>query len=285
MRLVFPLLVSAFATSALAAPSEVIPVWPDQRIPTWDAPTQPERDTTDPDGRRVGGERVMRVTNVAQPSLHVTHPDSGPSDTMIVIAPGGGFYILAWDLEGTEIAQWLNGLGFSAAVLKYRVPTAQMDAKWLPPAQDLQRSISLMRETYRRVGAIGFSAGAHTTARASLSPNRLYESVDAADKNQSYPDFAVIVYPAWITQEDDPDRLVEPMRVVDETPSMFFAHAADDRLPAANCIGLFQMLSARDGDSSELHIFTDGGHGFGGRVTETAADAWKSLCETWLRRQ
>ncbi len=247
------------ATSTATA-VEVLRVWPGQP-PAWNAPDQGEHDTSQPDSRLVAGKSVIRLGFVSQPELHIYRASpSHQSDTAVVICPGGGYSILAWDLEGTEIAQWLQGIGVTAAVLKYRVPTRNEEKKWLPPVQDIQRSISLIRSGAvkgfkpQRVGVLGFSAGGNASARAATAPKRLYSPVDDSDQASETPDFAVLVYPAWLVEEDDPTKLIDDIQVTDDTPPMFFAHARDDRITCMGSVTLFAELQRRN-IAAALHVF------------------------------
>ncbi len=269
---------------------QVLRVWPGQP-PAWTAPAEKEHDTSGADSRLVAGESVIRLGFVSQPELHIYRPTSASrSETAVIVCPGGGYSILAWDLEGTEIAEWLQGIGVTAAVLKYRVPTRNEEKKWLPPVQDIQRSVSLIRsgavEGFKpeRVGVLGFSAGGNASARAALAPKRLYKANDDVDQISETPDFAVLVYPAWLVKEEDPTKLIDELQVTDESPPMFFAHARDDRITCMSSVTLFSELQKRN-ISAALHVFAGGGHGFGARVSDTADDHWPSLCQSWMRDQ
>lgn len=271
-----------------AAHTSVYSLWPGEP-PAWNPPSQPERDTTGPDGRRVAGKPVVRLGFVSEPQLHVYHVDPNlASDTAVIICPGGGYSILAWDLEGTEIAEWLRGIGVTAAVLKYRVPTRNESSRWLPPVQDIQRAISLMRSggldgvRPARIGVLGFSAGGNASARAATATKRTYKPVDAQDRARYRPDFGVLVYPAWLVESDDPTKLIEDIRVDETTPPMFFAHARDDRVTCMSSVTMFSELN-RNGVPAALHIFSAGGHGFGGRDSGSAESYWPALCEAWMR--
>lgn len=278
---------AAFFISSIARADDadrVVRVWPGEP-PKWTAPNEKERDTSGPDSNLVAGRSVIRLGNVSTPELHL-FPAEGATTTMIV-CPGGGFSILAWDLEGTEIATWLQKNGISAAVLKYRVPTRSEDEKWVPPVQDLQRSISLVRSgaidsmPTNKVGIMGFSAGGHTAARAALSTKRLYDPIDEHDQSSPVPDFAALIYTAYLTQSKESDNLSEELKVTDKTPPMFFAHALDDRISCMGSVALFVELK-RNNVPSSLHVFSTGGHGFGGRDTGNEKDQWLPLLKLWL---
>ncbi|MDB4506129.1 alpha/beta hydrolase [bacterium] len=269
---------------AVATADLILPVWPNDP-PTWNAPDQPEVDTTTDKSNKIAGRGLIRLTNVSTPELHVFRPHTDPTNTTVLIAPGGGYSILAWDLEGTEIATWLQSLGVTAIVLKYRVPTGREPQKWLAAVQDLQRSISLIRAneiagiTTDRVGVLGFSAGGNASARVATATERMYEAEDESDTQHFVPDFAVLIYPAWLVKQGT--DLIEDLTVTSETPPVFMAHAANDPVTCMSSVGLFAALQTKT-VPAELHVFKSGGHGFGGRETGEPTDAWKALCRTWM---
>lgn len=267
----------------------VVTVWPNSP-PTWDAPTQPESDTSGPHDRSVAGQPVIRLGHVSIPQLHVFAAKDAagqPSSTIVVVCPGGGYNILAWDLEGTEIAQQFQASGVTAVVLKYRVPTRPRDDRWTPVIQDIQRSIALCRSgavtgsVPTHVGVMGFSAGGNAAARAATTTQRTYESVDDADATITPPDFACLIYPAWLVQEDDPDTLQDGITINAQTPPMFLAHAENDGLTVMNVVTTFTRLH-QAGVPAALHVFTGSGHGFGSREDGRADDLWMPLCVRWL---
>lgn len=233
---------------------------------------------------------VKRYENVSQPTLTLYKPaaelDTGAA---VVVCPGGGYNILAWDLEGTEVAEWLNSIGVTAIVLKYRVPRRADLPKHLAPLQDAQRALSIVRSKAaewkidpRRIGILGFSAGGHLSAAACTNfDQRQYEPVDAADQASCRPDFAVLVYPAYLNEGD---RLSPEIRVTEQTPPIFFAHAGDDRIGPENSIALYLALKQAK-VPAELHVYASGGHGFGLRPSEHPCSTWPESCERWLRSQ
>lgn len=271
-----------------AAEPMVVDLWP-EKPPGFQVEGGPERDTTGPDGRGVAGRSVIRLGDVSKPQLHVYQPAEGKRNgTAVVICPGGGFNILAWDLEGTEVAEWFNSLGVTAAVLKYRVPTRSADPNWLPPTQDAQRALSLVRAhadewqvNPERVGILGFSAGGRTAAMATVNPSkRLYEKVDATDEAAHRPDFTVLVYPAYLV--DDKGTLLPEVTVSKETPPTFLVHAYDDGVTPKSSVQFF--LACKDaGVPAELHIYDTGGHGYGLRKTEQPVTRWSERCAEWMK--
>lgn len=275
---------------SVAAEPVVVPLW-SGKPPGPPAMTNgPERDFQKPEDRLVGGATVMKLGNVERPEVHVfLAPKNKANGAACVVCPGGGFSILAWDLEGTEVAEWLNSIGVAAIVLKYRVPTRQHDAdgKWQGPVMDAQRALSLTRSRAKewgldvdRVGILGFSAGGETAARTAVKHgSRLYEAIDPVDKSTCRADFAILVYPGGIT--DLEGKLREEYAVTKETPPMFFVHAADDRVKAEGSVELFLALK-KAGVPSELHVYRDGGHGYGLRPDTARVTRWPSDARAWL---
>ncbi|MFK8112926.1 MAG: alpha/beta hydrolase [Rubripirellula sp.] len=268
----------------------VVPVWP-EAPPTWKAPTEKERDTSTEKSGKIAGQPLMRLGFVSKPELHVFRAEKKQSTgTVVLIAPGGGYSILAWDLEGTEIAQWLQGIGVTAIVVKYRVPTRESETKWLAAVQDIQRSVSLVRSgaiegvDAKAIGVLGFSAGGNASARVATATKRHYQPVDSADATSASPDFGVLIYSAWLNQKEDPHQLDRDFIVHEKSPPMFLAAAQDDRKYVMSSVTMFRALSDH-GVKASLHVFERGGHGFGGRTAGLPTDAWRGLCETWMRDQ
>jgi endo-1,4-beta-xylanase len=277
------------AWSAETDADAVISIWPESP-PDWKTLEQAEKDTSGPNGQLVGGRSVIRLGFVSSPELHVYRAEADASGTVVLISPGGGYSILAWDLEGTEIAKWFQDRGVTAIVVKYRVPTRQLDEQWRPAVQDLQRSIALASSggipgvEPKQIGVIGFSAGGNATARVALASKRYYEPIDDHDQGKLRPDFAILVYPAWLVRDGNPNELIDDLKVTADSPPMFFAHAQDDRVNCMSSVTLFSKLKQAQVPAS-LHIFNAGGHGYGARTTDAPTDAWPGLCETWMRSQ
>lgn len=240
-----------------------------------------------------GEKKVMRVTNVTKPTLTVFRPakekDTGAA---VIIAPGGGYNILAWDLEGEEVATWLNSLGVTGIILKYRVPRRSGEARDKPPLgplQDAQRAVSLVRSKAeewgidpKRIGMLGFSAGGHLTAATATNwDRRTYEAVDEVDKVNCRPDFTILIYPAYLTAKEG-EGLAPDIRVTKETPPTFFAHANDDPVTPESSVRMYLALK-RAGVPSELHVYNTGGHGFGLRPSEHPCSQWPQRCADWLK--
>ena len=232
------------------------------------------------------GDNIIRLTDVYTPSMTVYRPvDAKGVTPAVLVCPGGGYNILAIDLEGTEIAEWLNSIGITAVVLKYSVP----DNEW-GAFNDGQRAMALIRHNAKdweidpqRVGIIGFSAGANLAARLSTNfEEKKYDHVDKADKENSRPDFAMLVYP-WLRVENEDDELAEEFVVTSKTPRTILIHAQDDWVKPENSILYFLALKKAK-VKSELHVFPSGGHGYGLRPSEHAVSGWPKLCKVWMQK-
>lgn len=294
MRLALLALVSlAFAAHTRAAEPIVLDLW-DGTPPGVPPRTTAAEGPVDKPGEEklVAGKKIIRLGNVSVPQLTVYRPEKPhPAGTAVVICPGGGFSILAYDLEGTEAAEWLNSLGITAAVLKYRVPTRDQEPPWGAPVQDAQRALSLLRSRAAEwsldpahVGILGFSAGGATAGWTALAEGRRsHEARDSADQQSCRPDFAALIYTGGFIDKET-GQLRADVRPTAQTPPMFFVHAADDSgTPPTHSLLLAAAL-AKAGVPAETHVFASGGHGFGLRPVEgQPATAWPRLCEDWLR--
>jgi len=264
-----------------AAEPEIWELWPG--TPPGDSgDIGAEHDTTTPDGRMVAGRRVTRLTNVSKPLLSIYRPspelDTG---TAVIIAPGGGHRILAYDLEGTEVADWLNSIGVTGVLLKYRVPFRDPDKRWLAAAQDGQRAVSVVRARAgeigvdpNRIGILGFSAGGTPVRYSALLSERLYEPLDEYDNAPFRPDFAAPIYSGGVP---------EGARVTKDSPPFFMVIAHDDQERSIAVAQLYIALK-KAGVSTELHIYESGGHGYGLRQTKLPVTRWPERMEAWMRR-
>ena len=203
--LIGTVLLGTTGLSRAEKPDAVLKLWP---VSSPGAPMDvgPEQDFTKDSDRLIAGRRIIKLGNVSSPEAHVFLPPANKrTGASVVICPGGGFSILAWDLEGTEVAQWLNTLGVAGIVLKYRVPTRDQTPRWLAATQDTQRAISLTRHNARdwgidpeRVAVLGFSAGGMAAFKTSVATKRLYEQVDDADEASFRPDRSILIYAAGL---------------------------------------------------------------------------------------
>lgn len=273
-----------------AADPVILNLWPD-RPPGETQELPPEADQTKTDDKLIGGRRIIKLGNVSTPQITVYRPapakDTGAA---VVVCPGGGHHILAYDLEGTEVADWLTSIGVTGIVLKYRVPFRDPDQRWLAAVQDAQRAMSIVRSKAcewgidsQRIGICGFSAGGETAGLTSLLTERQYDALDEIDQQPFRPDFALLVYPGGFTAKDG-DSLREYITVPDNAPPVFFVHAFDDRVTMQNSLLLASALKAAGG-SAELHLFTTGGHGYGLRPTSEAITRWPVRAAEWMRER
>jgi acetyl esterase/lipase len=238
--------------------------------------------TGEPGGRR--------VADVSRPTLTVLRPSKAENTgAAVIIAPGGGYRFLSWDHEGLDVATWLNTIGVTGIVLKYRVPQRSEHPKH--PLQDAQRAISLVRSKAKewdldekKIGFLGFSAGGHLACVAATNfDHRAYDALDVADKASCRPDFAVMIYPGGIMQRSGTE-LISDIRVTKDSPPTFLAHCSDDR-GSAEQSALVYLALKRAGVPAELHIYATGGHGFGIRQSKNPVSQWPARCAEWMRSQ
>ena len=250
-----------------------------------------EQDFNKPTDRLIAGRKIIKLGNVSVPQAHVyLAPEEKRTGAAVVICPGGGYNILAWDLEGTEVAEWLNSAGVTAIVLKYRVPTGNLNPKWLAPVQDAQRTISLVRSRAAtwgveldKIGVLGFSAGGDTAARTALATSRLYEASDEVDASSCHANAGILIYPAYLTDKERTGHS-EDIIVTKDSPRMFLAHAYDDPVTPESSLYLALALK-KNGVPAELHMYDAGGHGYGLRhVDALPVTGWNHRCSDWLRR-
>ncbi len=271
------------------ADPRIIPVWPD-KAPGETKDLPPEGPL--PDNKPiVAGKPITLLANVSTPTLAVYKPEASiDTGRSVIICPGGGHYILAYDLEGTEVADWLNRIGITAILLKYRVPGRDPENKSLAAVQDAQRSVSLVRSMSKelgidpdKIGVLGFSAGGEVAARASFqTAQRLYPKLDSVDEVSMVPNFAILVYPAYLVSKDE-TQLLEGVTPSKNGPTTFMVHAFDDPVTPQSCLLLASALK-RAAIPFELHIYPTGGHGYGLRHFDGApVTDWPTLCETWLK--
>jgi acetyl esterase/lipase len=234
---------------------------------------------------------TLRIGLVTEPTMTLYKaPPEIFNGTAVVICPGGGYNILAYDKEGTEVAQWLNTLGITAAVLKYRVPRRDKDAPHAAPLQDAQRCIRLLRHNATQwginpgaIGVLGFSAGGNLAVMAGTHWDETsYAKQDAADEVSCRPDFLIPIYPAYLGDEKTIGPLNPLVKITAKTPPTFIAVTHDDQLRGVNA-ALFYVELKRSGIPAELHIYTKGGHGYGLRPSDDPVHTWPQRCEEWLR--
>lgn len=228
--------------------------------------------------QEMGDDGILRIQQMPMPTLQKFPVVKSPKGKVVIVCPGGGYQILAVNHEGTEIAQWLNALGYTAYVLRYRVPDNREGA-----LQDVQRAIRIARAENpgKQVGVMGFSAGASLTARAATrfqSPS--YTATDETDTQSARPDFAALIYPAYM-DEGEHHTLTPELTITEQTPPFFVFQTADD--PYGNSALVISQALRNHKIPVQLHIYEKGGHGYGLRANlAEAASKWPKLMEEWL---
>jgi len=239
-------------------------------------------------GSTTGGAPVLRVSNVGEPTITIYQaPQEIASGAAMIVCPGGGYHILAYDLEGEEICEWLNNIGITAILLKYRVPRRESLEKHEAPLQDIQRAMSYVRGKADelnidpgRIGVMGFSAGAHLAATASTNyQKRTYEPIDDLDKVNLRPDFCLLVYPAYLDSENF--KVAPELKVTSKTPPTMIIQTADDTSYINSSLFYYYALKEA-GAPVWMHLYNKGGHGYGLRSTGHTVNEWPDRVEDWL---
>jgi len=272
------------------------PLWPGTPPDAKPMPG-PEYAKTD-DKSLIGGKSVTAIGNVSQPTMTVYPPTGKNTGAAVVVFPGGGFQILAIDLEGTEVCDWLTARGITCVLLKYRVPSAPYDWRCdcrphnlevsVSALQDAQRSLRLVRSRAaewqidpHKIGVIGFSAGGYLVAEVSTRFKRpSYRPVDAVDSESSRPDFALAIYPGHLST--DKVAFNRNVPVTRETSPTFLLQAEDDHVDGVDqALAYFTALKNAE-VPTEMHLYAHGGHAFGLRPTSDPITRWPALAETWM---
>ncbi|MDF1740834.1 MAG: alpha/beta hydrolase [Verrucomicrobiales bacterium] len=284
MKLIYTLMLAAAcsASTALAAPLEPINLWP-EGVPGEAKPL------AEPESVALKGDYEIEImSNVSIPQLTM-YPAENPNGTAVIVCPGGGYNILAYSHEGTEVCEWLNSIGITAGLLKYRVPRRDQLAKHEAPLQDVQRAIGMMRaraDEWKiksdKIGVLGFSAGGHLSSMALTSDgSRTYKADPKFDSGSCIPNFGVLVYPAYQLDEKNPDKLSPEINVSETTPPAFLVVAHGDKQWAEGSARFYIEMKRADRDC-ELHIFGKGGHGFGFANTDEEIKQWPTLAAKWM---
>jgi len=277
------------ALTCAASESQVIDLWPGT-APGGTGGIGEERDTTTAKDNLIAGKSVIRLGNVSKPTIAIYRPPTEKQNgAAVIVCPGGGYHILAMDLEGTEVCEWLNSIGVTGILLKYRVPKRNGAEK--PAAfQDVQRALGLVRAHAKewsldpkRIGVLGFSAGGHLAAHLSNQCDpRSYAPVDEADRLSCRPDFVVLIYPGGLTIKEQGDRLAPELSVNSNTPPTFMAMAQDDPVRVENVLVYAGALRKAE-VPFELHVYPTGGHGYGLRPSKDLVTTWPARATEWMR--
>lgn len=280
---------TAGAAAEAGRAGETFAVWPGPP-PGASVDLPPEADTTTEAGDLVAGRRVIRLGNVSTPTVTVYRPPAAlATGTGVVICPGGGHRILAMDLEGSEVAEWLNSLGVTAFVLKYRVPSRPgREHRWEAAVEDAQRAMSVVRTRAAefgvdptRLGILGFSAGGETAGLTAFLDGRQYAPVDAADGASFRPDFVLLAYAAGMATQDG-TALRDYVTITPQSPPTFIIQAQDDFVPVQNALRLGLALKEQQ-VPFELHVYAEGGHGYGLRETAQPVTTWHHRAAAWMK--
>jgi acetyl esterase/lipase len=234
-------------------------------------------------------EDVMRITNVTDPMITVFKPEK-PNGTAVLVCPGGGYGILAYEHEGSQVCEFMMKHGVTGILLKYRVPKRDPKDPGREALQDAQRAMGVIRHHAAewglkpdRIGILGFSAGGHLTIMTSLHANeRTYTTDPALDVDDATPNFAIPVYPAYLVSKEEPTKLLPGFPVTAKAPPMCFIHANDDPWPASGS-ALLYLEYKKLGIPSELHIYAKGGHGFGMRKSGGPVNDWPDRVAEWMK--
>lgn len=291
-----------FCINTISAQDTIIPLWPKVKIPNNKRSNQKEV-------RKMDG--ILRISKVQEPTIEVFLPSkSNATGEAVLIFPGGGYSILAYDWEGTDIAKYLNGKGIAAMVVKYRLPSNFLQTvRHNVPLIDAQRAIRLVRSKYyefniapKKIGVLGFSAGGHLASTLGTQYDReVYGPQDAVDKLSARPDFMALAYPVIVFGEEIThqgsqynligenanetlvERFSNEKHVTGDTPPTFLIHAMDDRaVPVENSLQFYKALKDKDVETT-MHLYPKGGHGFSLALRDDHLKGWPELLVNWIK--
>lgn len=283
-HLFYSLLLSFMSFSPIFSQDKVITLFPDG------APGEKVQLTEKSEtSGETGGKPVISVTNVSTPTIALyPAPKEKATGAAMVVCPGGAYNFLSYNMEGTEICEWLNDLGITAVLLKYRVPRREGQPKHLAPLQDVQRALSYVRAHAAeweiksdKIGVMGFSAGGHLSTMASTAfGERAYPVKDEIDRVSCRPDFCLLIYPAYIDGENF--QLAPEVKVSKDIPPTMMVQTEDDSSYVNSSIFYYYALK-QAGVPAWLHLYSRGGHGYGLRDTGCAVNEWPERSADWFR--
>lgn len=299
-----PLIVAFCVISGFAVLRAQTPSWQPSpghtQVPIWPGTPPDAQPVAGPEYTQTVGEDppgAVVVGKVSRPTMTVYSPKGRNSGAAVVVFPGGGYWVVYMDLEGTEVCDWLTSRGITCVLLKYRVPGEHLSPRSgaypkSPMAlEDAQRTIGLVRlhaaEWHidsHKIGVLGFSAGGHLVAAISTNfAKRLYPAVDAADKESCRPDFGIALYPGHMLENSSKDFELNPyIPVTKQTPPTFLLQAEDDPIDTVKNSLVYYAALRKAGVPVEMHLYAHGGHGFGLRRTKFPITGWPQLVQTWL---
>lgn len=286
------LFVIAFLTAAtfVSAQQITLPLWPNG-TPESNGAEVPNKEFTEPSTRVVAGKKFTYVKEVSKPTLTVYRPSRAKDPgAALLVFPGGAYQRLAYDLEGSETCDWLNALGMTCVLIKYRVP---FDKHYPDVTEDLEDAQQAMRITRshaaewhidpQRIGAVGFSAGAHLAVILGNHPDFKKEGTPETPESRidARPNFVLVIYPGYLSNAPDLSKVAPSIGASASTPPTFLLQTEDDTAHVENSLLYYRAL--KDANvKAEMHLFAEGGHGYGLRPTELPMSHWTSLAETWF---
>lgn len=277
-----------------------VPLWP-ANVPLAKPDTGDRPEATGNGSPLVGGRKWHWATYVTRPTMTIYRPKGRSTGAAMLVLPGGGFYAVATDLEGSEICEWMIRQGITCVMLKYRTPQVwpkvdgkQQRPKVLMGLEDAQRAMSLLRHRAsaygidpRKIGAIGFSAGAYLVANMSNTEERTYPLTDAADRQSPRPDFAIIAYTARMLDNSKGKNSLELkpwVQISPKAPPTLIVHAMDDSVDDIREPMAYALALNDAGVPVDLRLYARGGHAFGLRPTaDPITREWPGQVEQWLR--
>lgn len=275
---------------AVRAQQVTLPLWPNG-TPEPSAANKPDQEISESGEPFVAGKPVTRIKNVSEPTLSVYPPIKGTAvSPAVLVFPGGAYKRLAYDLEGSEVCTWLNSLGITCILVKYRVPFEGHFPEFDQDLEDAQQAMRITRAHAvawhidpQRIGAIGFSAGAHLAVTLGNHPDFHREGTpeNRLAKIRALPNFVLVIYPGYLTAAPDLSKLAVTATPNSSTPPTFLLQTEDDFAHVENSLLYFEALKEAK-VKAELHIFAEGGHGYGLRPTELAVTHWPALAERWF---
>jgi acetyl esterase/lipase len=272
------------AMRAAGAEPVTVRLWPD-------GPPSAMRPMSEATGKlftSLGGPQPNRVTDVTDPTITVS-PSGQPGSPAVIVAPGGGFMFLSWQHEGTQVCEWLNSIGVTAVLLKYRTPTRDEPEHFTLPVQDAQRALGIVRHRAEewgidpgRVGILGFSAGANLAGHAAWDRGDRTYPQDPQFDDPRGPDFLVFVYGGGFLDKDDPKKFRQGFAMPADAPPAFFVVAHDDGRNPIEAAMLY-LEYKRHGIPADLHVYAKGGHGFGmRRQPGRPVSDWPARVAEWM---
>jgi acetyl esterase/lipase len=280
----FALILPALATTLLASEPMMLKLWPEGAP----SPMPAKSEATAKLIESYGGVTATRLSDITDPTITVYRPEK-PNGTSVVVAPGGGFMFLSYSSEGTQVCEWLNSIGVTAVLLKYRTPTRDDAEPSKLPVQDAQRAIGLVRHhasewglDAKRVGLLGFSAGGNLTGHAAWDRGERTYAQKAGLDDARAPDFIVFVYGGGFLDKDDKTKFRAGFSVPKDAPPAFFLVAHDDKNNPIEATMLYLEYKKLE-VPAELHICTKGGHGFGMRKAGNPINEWPQRCAEWMK--